>query len=77
MDSRAVGEIIIKSSTWIVSGHGDVVQEGARYPGGKKMLPRKKRGKPLSAALKREMAIAVEAARERRRCGVEVSRRAK
>lgn len=66
--------IVIKSS-WIVGGHGDVIEVGSRHPGGKKIKPRKKRGKPITPAIRLEMQAKIAAARERRRCGVEISRR--
>lgn len=66
-------DIQIKSS-WIV-GNGDVIQVGARRASGKKLKPRKKRGKPISTALKLEQLAKVEAARERRRCGADITRR--
>lgn len=59
--------IVIKSS-WIV-GRGDVIEVGSRHPGGKKMQPRKKRGKPLSPEVRLAMQAKIAAARERRRCG--------
>ena len=65
--------IQIKSS-WIV-GNGDVIQVGARRASGKKLKPRKKRGKPISEALRLQQLAKVAAARERRRCGEDITRR--
>lgn len=62
------------SSSWIV-GNGDVIEVGARRANGKKMKLRKKRGKPISTAVKLEQLAKVEAARERRRCGADTTRR--
>jgi len=66
-------DILIRSS-WIV-GNGDVIEVGSRRANGKKMKPRKKRGRPISAALKVEQLARVESARERRRVGADVTRR--
>jgi len=68
-----VNEIVIRS-TWIV-GNGDCIEAGARKLSGKKMKPRKKRGKPISPAARLEMQANIAAARERRRCGSEITRR--
>lgn len=62
------------SSSWI-AGRGDVMEVGARRANGKKMKPRKKRGRPISTAVKLEQLAKVEAARERRRCGTDITRR--
>jgi len=64
-----VEEIVIKSS-WIVGGHGDVVEVGARLANGKKMKPHKKRGKPITPAARLAQQAKIAAARERRRHGV-------
>jgi len=68
-----VDGIVIRSS-WIV-GRGDVIEVGSRLAGGKKMKPRKKRGKPISPAIRLEMQAKIAAARERRRGGAEILRR--
>lgn len=56
-------------SSWI-AGHGDVIQVGARRANGKKLKPRKKRGLPLSDAVRAEQAFKSAMARERRRVGL-------
>lgn len=68
-----MNEIVIKSS-WI-AGHGDVIEVGARRENGKKMKPRKKRGRPISMAMRASELAKVGAARERRRVGADITRR--
>lgn len=65
---------IVISSSWIV-GHGDVIEIGARRASGKKLKPRRKRGKPISEAVRQEQLAKIERARERRRGGFVVGKR--
>lgn len=67
------------SSSWI-AGNGDVIEVGAYRVSsdgkrGKKLKPRRKRGKPLSDALRLEQLAKIASARERRRGGFIVGRR--
>lgn len=65
---------IVISSSWI-AGNGDVLAVGARRTNGKKIKPRRKRGKPISEAVRLEQLAKIERARELRRGGFNVGKR--
>jgi hypothetical protein len=61
-------EQLVVSSSWIV-GHGDVIEMNARSLSGRKLKPRKKRGKRISAAAQLDQLQKIADARDRRRGG--------
>jgi hypothetical protein len=63
-------EHLVISSSWLIV-NGDVCALDGRRANGKKLGPRKKRGKPISDAVKLEQSRASEVARERRRHGLD------
>jgi hypothetical protein len=65
---------LVISSSWLIV-KGDVVPLNGRRPNGKKYVTRKKRGKPISEACRREQQRLIDAARERRRSGLDISYR--
>ena len=62
-----VEHISIRSS-WIV-GYGDVISVDGRRTNGKRLKPRKKRGKPISDAARQDQLNKIANARDRRRGG--------
>lgn len=72
---RPDGFDITISSSWIV-GHGDVIAADARRANGKKIKPRKKRGKPISEASWADQVAKADRAREIRRNGFVSGKRA-
>jgi len=62
------------NSSWLIV-NGDVCTLDGRRANGKKQGPRKKRGKPISEAVRLGQLHKVQVARERRRGGFDISRR--
>lgn len=61
------------SSSWLIA-NGDVCTIEGRRANGKKLGPRKKRGKPIADEVRQDQLYRAQLARERRRAGFGVGK---